>query len=271
VTAEVLARASAAVGPGISVTGVGVRLGRTPVLIDATFSIGGGEWLGLIGPNGSGKTTLLRAVVGLVDHTGVIRIGDGEDQRDRARMLAYLPQLPTLPPGMTVAEYVLLGRTAHLGWLGRESAADRDAAAEAIDRLELGRFAARDVSALSGGEVQRVTLARAIATGCPVLVLDEPTSALDIGHQTAVLELVEELRHDRGLTVIAAMHDLTAAGRYADRLLLLSCGSTVAFGPPAEVLTEALLAEFYQTSVSVLTAPDGSLVVVPLRESRSPS
>jgi iron complex transport system ATP-binding protein len=245
------------------------------VLIDASFSIAGGEWLGLIGPNGAGKSTLLRAIVGLHPHSGTIAVGDddgtaaGRGASHRSRVVAYVPQAPVLPPGMTVGEYVLLGRSVHLGWLGRESAADRAAAATALDRLELTRFAHRDLSALSGGEVQRVSLARAIASGCPVLVLDEPTSALDIGHQIAVLELVDELRHEDGLTVIAAMHDLTAAGRFADRLLLLSCGSTVAFGAPAEVLTEQQLSEFYQTPVTVMHAPDGTVVVVPLRTPRS--
>ncbi|MEZ5228179.1 MAG: ABC transporter ATP-binding protein [Acidimicrobiales bacterium] len=184
---------SAAVGLDVSVRIVGVTLGRTPILIDASFDAAPGEWVGLIGPNGAGKSTLLRALVGLVEHTGSVSIGGRAEQRvDRARTIAFVPQSPVLPPGMTVGEYVLLGRTAHLSWLGRESAADRDAAIEALERLELGSFVDRDVTALSGGEVQRVSLARAIASACPVLLLDEPTSALDIGHQVAVLELVDE-------------------------------------------------------------------------------
>lgn len=248
----------------MSVSDVGVSLGGIPVLIDATFVAEPGEWVGVIGPNGAGKSTLLRAIVGLLEHSGSIDIGSN-GSAERARTVAYVPQTPTLPDGMTVAEYVLLGRTAHLDWFARESAADRSAAADALDRLDLGRFAGRAVNSLSGGEVQRVSLARAIASACPVLVLDEPTSALDIGHQISVLELVDELRADDGLTVISAMHDLTSAGRFADRLLLLSCGSTVAFGPAEQVLTEAILSEFYQTPVTVMTAPDGSVVVVPLR------
>ena len=268
-----------------------MTLGRTPILIDAGFDADPGEWVAVIGPNGAGKSTLLRAIVGLVEHTGSVTIGrtgrlesgqlgpgqlgsgqlgSGRFESDRARTIAYVPQSPVLPPGMTVGEYVLLGRTAHLSWLGRESSADRDAAIEALERLDLGRFADRDVTALSGGEVQRVSLARAIATACPVLLLDEPTSALDMGHQISVLEMVDDLRAQDGLTVISAMHDLTSAGRFADRLLLLSCGSAAAFGPPDDVLTEELLGTYYQTPVSVMTAPDGSIVVVPLRsDSRS--
>ncbi len=268
-TAGLAATAGPTAGLPVTADDVGVRLGRTPVLIDATFGIEGGEWLGLIGPNGAGKSTLLKAIVGLVEHSGSIHVGEPGLDHSRARRVAYVPQNPVLPVGMTVGEYVLLGRSAHLGWMGRESASDREAAGAAIERLDLARFVDRELSALSGGEVQRVTLARAIASGCPVLVLDEPTSALDIGHQTTVLELIDELRHEAGLTVIAAMHDLTAAGRFADRLLLLSCGSTVAFGRPGDVLTESCLSEFYQTPVSVLQAPDGSVVVVPLRSTRS--
>ncbi len=258
------------VGLDLSVRNVGVSLGRTPVLIDAGFDAAPGEWVGMIGPNGAGKSTLLRAIVGLLEHTGTIAIGGRHYAAlaDRATTIAFVPQSPVLPPGMTVGEYVLLGRTAHLTWLGRESSADRDAAIEALERLELGRFVDRDVTALSGGEVQRVSLARAIASACPVLLLDEPTSSLDIGHQIAVLEMVDELRAHDGLTIVSAMHDLTSAGRFADRLLLLSCGSAVAFGLPNEVLTEELLSEFYQTRVTVMTAPDGSVVVVPLRSNQ---
>ena len=255
------------VGLDVSVRNVGVSLGRTPVLIDASFDAAPGEWVGMIGPNGAGKSTLLRAIVGLLPHSGTVSIGGShlEDRNERARTVAFVPQSPVLPPGMTVGEYVLLGRTAHLSWLGRESSTDRDATIEALERLDLGRFVDRDVTALSGGEVQRVSLARAIASACPVLLLDEPTSALDIGHQIAVLEMVDELQAVDGLTVISAMHDLTSAGRFADRLLLLSCGSVVAFGPPPDVLTEDLLSEFYQTPVTTMTGPDGSVVVVPLR------
>ncbi len=256
-------------GLDVSVQGIGVSFGRTPILIDASFDAAPGEWVGMIGPNGAGKSTLLRAIVGLVEHSGSVRIGGQTQQSiNRSKTIAFVPQSPVLPPGMTVGEYVLLGRTAHLSWLGRESSTDRDAAVDALERLELTRFVDRDVTALSGGEVQRVSLARAIASACPVLLLDEPTSALDIGHQIAVLELVDELRAHDGLTVISAMHDLTSAGRFADRLLLLSCGSAAAFGPNAEVLTEDLLSTYYQTPVAVMTAPDGSMVVVPLRSKK---
>ena len=175
-----------------------MSFGATPVIGPIDLSIERGSWLGLIGPNGAGKTTLLRSMAGLVDHRGRIELGDGSVPS--ATDIAVVPQSPLLPPGMTVVEYVLLGRTAHLGWLSRESAADRRIAADVVDRLDLGRFAARFVSELSGGEAQRVVVARALAQQAPILLLDEPTSALDLGHQEEVLELVDELRRNDGLT-----------------------------------------------------------------------
>jgi iron complex transport system ATP-binding protein len=231
-----------------------------------------GQWLTLIGPNGAGKSSLLKAVVGLVAHTGSVSFGPAgiltaraAGSRERARAVAYVAQQPVLPAGMTVAEYVLLGRTAHLSWLSAERAEDRRLVAEVLDRLDLGGFAARSVTEMSGGEVQRVALARALAQQSAILLLDEPTSALDIGHRMAVLELVDQLRREGGLTVVSAMHDLGAAGGFADQLALLHDGSLVACGSPHEVLTEEILSRYYQTPVQVLTGADGGAVVVPLR------
>jgi len=250
---------------------IDVRYARNgpPVVHDVSLDVAAGEWLALIGPNGAGKSSLLRAIAGLVAHTGTVSLADASPTpRVRARMVAYVAQQPVLPPGMTVAEYVLLGRTAHLGWLRAEGRADRRAAAEVLDRLHLARFGSRDLAAMSGGELQRVVLARALVQEAEVLLLDEPTSALDLGHGIGVLELVDELRRDRGLTVISAMHDLGSAGRFADRLALLHHGELVAHGPPGEVLTEPILSRYYQTPVEVLRSADGTAVVVPLRTAR---
>ncbi len=265
----------------VSLDRVGVRYGRSgpPVVRDISFDVAAGEWLALIGPNGAGKSSLLRATAGLVAHTGTVSLtqapqaGDGSPHRPpsprtRARSIAYVAQQPELPPGMSVAEYVLLGRTAHLGWLRAEGRADRRAAADVLDRLDLTRFGSRDLTAMSGGELQRVVLARALVQEAEVLLLDEPTSALDLGHGIGVLELVDELRRDRNLTVISAMHDLGSAGRFADRLALLHQGELAAHGPPDEVLTEPILSRYYQTPVEVLRSADGTAVVVPLRTTR---
>jgi iron complex transport system ATP-binding protein len=222
----------------------------------------------LIGPNGAGKSTLLRAIAGLVPYEGSIVLDDAEvgalGRRELAQRLAFVPQAPLLPPEMRVGEYVLLGRTPHIGAFGYESQRDFDVADEALARLDLQPLATRPLRTLSGGERQRVVLARALAQDAPLLVLDEPTAALDVGRQQQVLELVSELRERGELTVISAMHDLTLAGQYADRLLLLSHGSLVAEGPPAEIATEALISAHYGAEVRVIEA-DGSVAVIPVR------
>jgi iron complex transport system ATP-binding protein len=252
----------------IALDRVDVALGGRTVVEDVTLSVSPGCWTTLIGPNGAGKTTLLRAVAGVVAHGGSIAVA-GRDPHsmtapERARELAIVWQSPLLPLDMTVREYVLLGRTAHLGMLGRAGAGDARAVAGAIGRLDLDRLAERLLGELSGGERQRAALARALAQEAPVLVLDEPTTALDVGRQQEVLELVGELRAERGLTVLGAMHDLTLAGQYADRLALLDGGRLVSHGLPAEVLTQTLIARHYRARVDVVLV-DGAPVVLPVR------
>ncbi len=205
---------------------------------------------------------------GLVRGTGTLEIGGRSaasmSRRDRARLVALVPQAPTVPAGITVADYVLLGRTPHLSPLGVEGPGDLAAVHAALARLDLLGFAERVLSTLSGGERQRVFIARALAQGAPVLLLGEPTTALDVGHQQQVLELVEQLRHEQGLTVLTTMHDLTLAGQYADRLVLLDAGRVVRTGSATEVLTEDNVRRYYGASVRVVSA-DGRPVVVPAR------
>jgi iron complex transport system ATP-binding protein len=254
-------------GPVLRLEDVSVSYGRRPVVRDVSFELGPGRWLAIIGPNGAGKSTLLRALVGVVAHRGVIEIGGvGRRVRDTGvPRVAYVPQHPGRPDGMTTAEYVLLGRTAHLGLLRSESGADRRRVAEVLEQMGLSDQADREMAELSGGEAQRASLARALVQEASILVLDEPTSSLDLGHQLAALELIDRLRRELDLAVVTAMHDLTEAGRFADQLLLLADGRPVALGPPAEVLTEPVLSRYYRTPVSVLDGPDGTAVVVPRR------
>jgi iron complex transport system ATP-binding protein len=244
-----------------------VRIGDTAALTDVSFGVGAGEWVSLIGPNGAGKTTALRALCGLVGYAGSITVGDHEartlGRRALARRTALVPQLPERPPELTVAEYVLLGRTPHLGYLANEGPADRAAATRAIERLELERFVHRPLGSLSGGELQRAVLARAIAQEASVLLLDEPTSALDLGRQQQALELVHSLRGD-GLTILSAMHDLTLAGQYADRLVLLDRGAVAAEGAPGDVLSPGNLAAYYGANVRIVHE-DGHVYVLPRR------
>jgi len=254
-----LAQVHVAYGGHVAVDGVTLRV-RT------------GSWTALIGPNGAGKTSLLHAVTGAVPATGAVTVNDadllGAHPRRRARHVALVPQRPVIPEAMTVYDYVLLGRTAHLSYLAVESAADLAVVSDVLERLGLGAFTHRSVQSLSGGEQQRVVLARALAQQTPVLLLDEPTSALDIGHRQHVLELVDGLRRECDLTVLAAMHDLTLAAQYADRLVLLDGGRIAADGTPADVLTRRRIVDHFDADVHVITAPDGGLALIPARRAR---
>ena len=208
-------------------------------------------------------------MAGLVPADGEIHVGGRAvaslRRRELARRMALVPQIPLLPPAMTVTEYVALGRTPYISYLSTESRRDLVAVERALTRLELVELADRMLGSLSGGERQRAVLARAVVQEAPVLLLDEPTSALDIGHQQQALELLDTLRLDAGLTLVAAMHDLTLAAQYADRVLLLDAGKVVADGPPETVLSEELLADhFYGAEVRVLTHA-GGIAVVPER------
>jgi iron complex transport system ATP-binding protein len=252
----------------ITIQDVTVVLGDRPVIDTVDLRIEAGEWLALIGPNGAGKTTLLRAVARLVPFAGSIELdGRSTAQMHRAelsRMLALVPQEPSTPPWMTVAEYVLLGRTPHLGPLAKEGRSDLEAAARALSRLDLLGYVSRRLGTLSGGEKQRVVVARALAQEARIVLLDEPTASLDIGHQQQALELLDALRAESGLTLVAAMHDLTLAAQYADRMVLLDDGRVVADGAPRDVLTEVLIAQHYDATIEVVSV-DGRIAVVPAR------
>ena len=245
---------------------VTVRYGKDTAL---AFCVAGqvedGEWVGLIGPNGAGKTTLLRAIVQLVpcqrphwsvDTRPPIGCRDGP-------WLAPSPtcrRSPELPAEMTVADYILLGRSPHIGYFGFERSKDHRVCADLLERLDLTHMAGRHLSTLSGGELQRLVLGRALAQEAPVLLLDEPTSALDLGRRVDALEIVDALRREHGLTVLSAMHDLTLAGQFSDRLILLAEGKVAASGTPAEVLDEAILTQHFGHRVQVLHSPDGELI-----------
>ncbi len=258
-------------GPAaIAIAGLSVRLGAAAVLDRLDLEVAAGEWLNVVGPNGAGKTTLLRAVLGSAPSAGAVRVaGLAADRRPaaRARTLAYVPQTPVVPAGMAVIDYVLLGRTPHRSVFAGDSARDLSVAGEVLHRLDLGPLAKRELRSLSGGERQRAVLARALAQQAPILLLDEPTTALDLGHQQDVLELVEELRAEAALTVVATLHDLTLAARYGDRVALLAGGRIVEQGDPARVLTPDTIAEHFDASVRVIEDAHGP-VIVPLARDR---
>jgi iron complex transport system ATP-binding protein len=252
----------------VTTSHLSVAYNGTRAVEDLDFWVDAGSWLALIGPNGAGKTTVLRSVAGLVTFEGDVAIGSiavrGASRRTLARAVAYVPQRPIVPSGATVTDYVLMGRNPYISYFSTEAHSDLVAVREVLKRLDLEGFATREVSSLSGGETQRVVIARAIAQEASVLLLDEPTSELDIGHQQQVLELVDRLRRDVGLTVVSTMHDLTLAGQYAVNFLLLDKGSAVASGSAADVLRPDLISRYYGASVEVLTGPSG-VVIVPRR------
>jgi iron complex transport system ATP-binding protein len=244
---------------------ISVSAGGKTIVDGVSFEVERGEWVSILGPNGAGKTTLLRVLAGTIGFRGEARL-DGHRlgrlrRREVARLVALVPQTPVVPAAMTVAEYVLLGRTPHLLPLAQEGAEDRAAAAAVLSRLDLHEFAGRELGSLSGGELQRAVIGRALAQAAPILLLDEPTTALDIGHQQQVLELVDRLRREEGLTVVAAMHDLTLAAQYGDRVVLVDRGRVVAEGSARDVLTSERVEELYGARVRLV---DG--VVVPVRE-----
>lgn len=241
---------------------VEVSYGNRRVLGPVSIAVADGEWVGLIGPNGAGKTTLLKTAVGVAPHSGGVSLNGF--QRRRGLDIAWMPQRPQLPDDMGVADYVMLGRTPHLGYLGAETQHDVETVLLALEKLDLSEFARRPLGTLSGGEAQRAVLARALAQEAPVLLLDEPTASLDVGHAVEVLDVVDELRRREGLTVVSAAHDLTLAGRYADRLLLISGGAVVAEGDPRTVLTEENLQAHYGAGIRVIDDSDGP-IVVPVR------
>ncbi|MFV0257590.1 MAG: ABC transporter ATP-binding protein [Acidimicrobiales bacterium] len=260
--------------PAIDATGVEVVVSGTTVLGPIDLTVGTGDWLNVIGANGAGKTTLLRALAGLLaPAAGRIEILgtplSSMGRRRRTTRIGYLPQHPTMPAGMTVEQYALIGRHPHLSRLAAEGPADLAAVDSALARLDLTGLAARSLGSLSGGDRQRVGLARVLVQEPVLLLLDEPTAALDIGHQQEVLELIDGQRRALGLTVVSTMHDLTLAARYGDHLLLMAGGRAVAQGPPPQVLTGAHLARHYGADVEVIDHA-GGLVVVPLRPATSP-
>ncbi len=240
-----------------------------PVLDGVSCAVGPGELLAIVGPNGSGKTTLLRGLLGLVDPTSGQGLVQGRpiDQWRRselARVIGVVTQREESMFPLRVEEAVMLGRYARLGPLAPPGAGDRAAVEQAMARCDVTDLRTRHVDTLSGGEWQRVRVARALAQEPAALVLDEPTSALDVRHEMEVLELVRVLV-DGGLAGILVTHQLNLAARFADRLLLLDHGRVVAEGSPESVLTAQTVEAVFEWPIAVTAWIDGSPQVIPLR------
>ncbi|MER6300937.1 ABC transporter ATP-binding protein [Kitasatospora sp. NPDC001539] len=223
----------------------------------------------IVGPNACGKSTLLRALGRLLKPVRGAVLLDGEElaripTRRIAQRLGLLPQSPTAPEGISVADLVSRGRQPHQSWWRQWSAEDEAAVAEALERTSTTELAERSMDELSGGQRQRAWIAMALAQGTDILLLDEPTTYLDIAHQVEVLDLVRRLNVERGRTVVAVLHDLNQAARYADHLVAMRDGRVVAQGAPGEVVTAGLVREVFGLDSVVVPDPvTGTPLVVP--------
>ncbi len=239
------------------------------VLKNLDFMVQAGSLFGVIGPNGAGKTTLVRAISGVLPLSAGQVLVNGRDllamkPSERARLVAVVPQARNLPPAFTGWELVQMGRTPYLNWLGQTSEKDERSVRRALERAKAVDLASRRLGDLSGGEQQRLLLARALAQEAPILLLDEPTTHLDLQYQIGILDEVRALAHQDGITVLVVLHDLNLVARYADRMLLLVNGTLRATGTPREVLDPALLSEVYHLPMQIVYgAASGTPVILP--------
>jgi iron complex transport system ATP-binding protein len=253
----------------LELRGVQAAYADQPVLSGIDLSVSPGEVVALIGPNGAGKSTVLRVASGvLTPIAGRVLVGGLDisrvNPRERARRIAVVPQDGTIPSGLFVREMVGLGRTPYLRALLGPTSDDRRAVEWAMEAAGIESLADRFVDELSGGERQRVVLARALAQRPKLLLLDEPTANLDLHHQVAMLELVRGLSRERGLAVLAAVHDLQLAALYCDRVALLNAGRIVSQGPPEAVLTAPLLLQTFGQRVVLSPHPTHGVPLVAL-------
>jgi iron complex transport system ATP-binding protein len=244
----------------LALVDVSAGYGERVALRDFSLEVAVGEMIALVGPNGAGKSTALKVAAGLIKpSTGQVLL-DGRDvaswsRRELARQLTVVLQLNTTPPLMKVRDYVALGRTPFVPFLGNESLYDRQAVQQAISVAGAGELADRRIDELSGGERQRVVIARALAQEPSVLLLDEPTSNLDLKYQDVVLSLARRLCREQGLACLVVLHDITLASQFCDRVCLIDRARAVAAGTPAEVLQPEMLSSVYETPLEVLHHP----------------
>jgi iron complex transport system ATP-binding protein len=255
----------------LEVKGLSCGYGRTLIVRDVSFAVDRGECVGIIGPNGSGKTTLLRAINGLLplDDGAISFEGMPTEKmghRELAMQLAVVTQSPEAIPPFSVEEFVLLGRVPH--WRRfqfLETEGDMEIAEQAMALTGIASLRGRRMGELSGGERQLAFVARALAQEPQVLFLDEPTAHLDIGHQVQIMDLLRQLNRERSLTIVVVLHDLTLAGLYCDRLILLNEGRLHSIGTPQQVLREGVIEEVYRTTVVILETPiQAKPAIVPL-------
>ncbi len=234
-----------------------------PILGRLSFDVDAGEFFILIGPNGSGKTTLMRVLAGLLRAGGELKLFDRDirsfGRKELARRVAYVPQYMSADIPFTVEETVFMGRSPHLGALGLGGAADQELVRRAMEFTGVTHLAGRRLRRLSGGELQRAFIARALCQAPEIILLDEPTAFLDMGHQVQIMDLLEKMKQEKGVAVIMVSHDINMAAMYADRMLLLKSGRLAGLGPPAEVMTFSALEAAYECVVVVDESPLGRI------------
>ncbi len=244
----------------IVITDLTVRYGEKVVLNDLSLDIEGGKWTCLVGPNGAGKTTLLKALLGMAAYSGSILDSDKEVFNNHQRNVAFVPQHPQIPQGMSVSEYVMLGRSKRDGW-GKDSRRSREYVHKVLLQTHLYGMQRNLVSQLSGGEMQRVLIARALAQEPELILLDEPTSALDLHHQISVLNNIETLKAS-GVTIISTMHDITLAAMFAERIVVMKEGRVLTSGNSQDVIHSNELKNAFDNRIDVYTLDSGRPVIV---------
>ncbi len=255
--------------PLVKIDGLSAAVNGELLLKDVSFEIEKGDLVGLVGKNGVGKTTLIQAFIEGAHrriYGGKIEIAGkrfpAKNIKESAKLVAYVPQRPNIPKQMLVADYVMLGRTAYQGYLAQSSALDLRITGEVTEQLNLTDFAAHTMGELSGGELQRVVIARALAQKTPFLILDEPTTSLDIYYQLTVLSLLKQLCLLQGVTVLCSLHDINLAAKYCDQLVILGQKSLLACGRPSSVITKENIQRAFSVDAD-LHFVNGELVVMP--------
>jgi iron complex transport system ATP-binding protein len=249
----------------LKIKDLSVSYGLRRVLQNISLEVDTGRVVAIIGPNGAGKSSLIRAISGVIPvEKGSILADDYKKSSQdlltlspmqRARSLAVVQQVASMPPAFTVWETVLMGRTPYLNFLGQVSTRDERITRLALQKVDALDLSDRYVGELSGGEQQRVLLARALAQSTPILLLDEPTSNLDLHYQVSFMETISTLAHRDHLAVLVALHDLNLAARYADLVALMVEGEIIARGTPRQVLIQELISKAYNLPIHVVPHP----------------
>jgi len=253
----------------LKIQNLSVYYGKRQVLHDIQLEVHSGEVVALIGPNGAGKSTLIRSISGVVPiRSGIIKVNDTDvtslSSMQRAQQIAVVPQAVSMPPAFTVWETALLGRTPYLNFLGQTSSRDEAVARLALEQVDASHLVESRMDEISGGEQQRVLLARALAQDTPILLMDEPTTHLDLPHQIDLLKLIKKQAREKNLTVLVALHDLNLASLFADRIAIVENGLLCVAGSPQETLTSEILRSVYHMQVHVIAHPEtGVPLIIP--------